>query len=100
MTLSQKINARLGRVPTWPLYIVGLLVPFWYLYLGLTGGLGVEPIEALEQEYPLMIERYELVDDSGGPGRWRGGLGLLREVKVLESACDFSFSATRLKTAP
>ena len=48
MTLSQKINARLGRLPTWPIYMVGLLVPFWYLYLGLTGGLGVEPIEALE----------------------------------------------------
>jgi N-methylhydantoinase B len=58
------------------------------------------PIEALEQEYPLMIERYELVQDSGGPGRWRGGLGLLREVKVLETECNFHFSGTRLKTAP
>jgi len=31
------------------------------------------PVEGLEPEYPLMVERYELVDDSGGPGRWRGG---------------------------
>jgi N-methylhydantoinase B len=58
------------------------------------------PIEALEQEYPLMIERYELVNESGGPGKWRGGLGLLREVKLMETECDFSFSGTRLKTAP
>ncbi|MBW1699465.1 MAG: hydantoinase B/oxoprolinase family protein [Deltaproteobacteria bacterium] len=58
------------------------------------------PIEALEQEYPLMIERYELIQDSGGPGRWRGGLGLLREVKLLETECSFHFSGTRLQTAP
>jgi N-methylhydantoinase B len=58
------------------------------------------PIEALEQEYPLMIERYELVNDSGGSGKWQGGLGLLREVRVMETECDFSFSGTRLKTAP
>ena len=48
MTPSQHINSRVGRLPTWPLYLAGLLVPFWYLYLGLTGGLGVEPVEALE----------------------------------------------------
>ena len=48
MKPSQRINLALGRVPAWPVYIVGGLVPFWYLYLGLTGGLGVEPIEALE----------------------------------------------------
>lgn len=54
MTLSQRINARVGRLPTWPLYIVGLLVPFWYLYLGLTGGLGVEPIEALEHKLGVL----------------------------------------------
>ena len=47
-----------------------------------------------------MIERYELVNDSGGPGKWRGGLGLHREVKILETECSFHFSGTRLKTAP
>ena len=32
----------------WPLYMIGALPAFWFLYLGLTGGLGVEPIKALE----------------------------------------------------
>lgn len=41
------------------------------------------PIEALETEFPLMIERYELVTDSGGPGRFRGGLGIIRHWKML-----------------
>ena len=34
------------------------------------------PVEAIEMEYPLLVEEYGLVPDSGGAGRWRGGLGL------------------------
>ena len=45
---SQRINAALRRVPVWPVYALGALPPVWFLYLGLTGGLGVEPITELE----------------------------------------------------
>lgn len=45
---AQRINGVLRRVPTWPLYVLGLAWPAWLFWLGLTGGLGVEPIEALE----------------------------------------------------
>lgn len=41
------------------------------------------PIECLEMEYPLMIERFELRKDSGGAGKYRGGLGIRRDYKVL-----------------
>ena len=41
------------------------------------------PVEALELEYPMMVEQYELAADSGGPGRHRGGLGIIRQYKVL-----------------
>jgi N-methylhydantoinase B len=41
------------------------------------------PIEALETEFPILVERYELVPDSGGPGRFRGGLAVVREVRGL-----------------
>ncbi len=41
------------------------------------------PIEVAESKYPLMIERYELLQDSGGAGKWRGGLGAVKEYKVL-----------------
>ena len=50
MTVSQSINGALRRVPAWPLYILGVLPGVWDFYLGLTGGLGPEPIKALEQE--------------------------------------------------
>jgi N-methylhydantoinase B len=41
------------------------------------------PIEALEAEFPLLVERYAFVPDSGGPGRHRGGLAVVREVRGL-----------------
>jgi N-methylhydantoinase B len=43
----------------------------------------IQPVEAIEQKYPLRVERCALRVDSGGDGRWRGGLGLVREVRVL-----------------
>ena len=46
--VAQTLNERIRHFPTWPVYLVGLLYPFWFLYLGVTGGLGVEPIEKLE----------------------------------------------------
>ena len=41
------------------------------------------PIEAVELEYPLRVESYNLVTDSGGPGRNRGGLGHYRHTRYL-----------------
>jgi N-methylhydantoinase B len=34
------------------------------------------PVEVIEEKYPVMIEKYELRQDSGGPGKFRGGLGV------------------------
>jgi N-methylhydantoinase B len=44
------------------------------------------PIEILESEFPCRITRFDLVPDSGGKGRWRGGLAMRREYKLLENA--------------
>ncbi|MDM9557599.1 hydantoinase B/oxoprolinase family protein [Bordetella petrii] len=41
------------------------------------------PAEALEIEYPLLVEEYALVDDSGGAGRYRGGMGIARQIRSL-----------------
>ncbi|SHI58960.1 sulfoxide reductase heme-binding subunit YedZ [Palleronia salina] len=50
MTFSQRANVGLRKVPSWLVYLVGGAIPFWYLYLAATGGMGVEPINALERE--------------------------------------------------
>ncbi len=58
------------------------------------------PVEALETEYPLTIERYELVNDSGGAGRSRGGMGLHRRVRSEHDNCRTFIFGARTRTAP
>jgi len=58
------------------------------------------PIEALENEYPLMIERYELIEDSGGAGKWRGGMGLRRIYRGLDHTLTFSGQGERAAHPP
>lgn len=41
------------------------------------------PVEAAELENPVMIERYEFIPDSGGAGKYRGGLSLVRDIRFL-----------------
>ena len=57
------------------------------------------PVEALEQEYPLTLLRYELVNGSGGAGRWRGGMGVRRMYRTEED-CRMSLEGARLTSAP
>ncbi len=42
------------------------------------------PAEDIESHYPLRVERYELREDASGPGKWRGGVGSIREISFLE----------------
>jgi N-methylhydantoinase B len=57
------------------------------------------PVEVLETAYPLRVRRYALRPDSGGPGEFRGGLGLRRDVEArAEMTC--SVLADRRRHAP
>jgi N-methylhydantoinase B len=58
------------------------------------------PVEAIEMDYPLLVESYGLVEDSGGPGRHRGGTGLRRVIRPLGHECTFSGSGERLRNPP
>lgn len=57
------------------------------------------PVEALENEYPLTLMRYELVEDSGGPGRQRGGMAI-RRVYRAEADCRLRVDGSRLRSRP
>jgi N-methylhydantoinase B len=57
------------------------------------------PVEALELQYPLRVERYALRLGSGGVGRHRGGDGVVRELRVLEP-CRLSIISERRTHAP
>ena len=57
------------------------------------------PVEALELQYPLRVERYGLRLGSGGAGAHRGGDGVIRELRALE-ACRLSIISERRRHAP
>lgn len=46
----------------------------------------IAPVEIIESEFPTRVRRFELIPDSGGAGRYRGGLGVLREYENLGEA--------------
>ena len=50
MSIAQTINGRLRKIPAWPIYVVGAAYAGWLVYLGLTGGLGVDPVKGLEHQ--------------------------------------------------
>lgn len=58
------------------------------------------PIEALEAEHPVMVECYELVQDSGGPGEFRGGMTLRRRVRMLDHTARISAGGTNSIVPP
>ena len=66
--------------------------------VGMTNTLNT-PIEALEAAYPLRVERYALRPGSGGRGRYRGGLGIERVVKIGTDA-TVSLLTERRRVAP
>jgi N-methylhydantoinase B len=58
------------------------------------------PIEALELAYPLRVEEYRLIDGSGGAGRFRGGDGIRRAVRVLGTGTTVSVISERRRIRP
>jgi N-methylhydantoinase B len=57
------------------------------------------PIEETEINYPVHIDRYELVDDSDGAGKYRGGLGLRRDY-LFDHEVSFTILADRDRWGP
>jgi N-methylhydantoinase B len=58
------------------------------------------PIEVLELSFPVRVERYEIVPDTGGPGRFRGGCGVERVWRILDRPAHASVCLERTKSAP
>jgi N-methylhydantoinase B len=58
------------------------------------------PVEVLEAQHPIRIDEYALVADSGGPGRYRGGLGLRRQYTLLNPEATLQLRSDRMKFLP
>jgi N-methylhydantoinase B/oxoprolinase/acetone carboxylase alpha subunit len=58
------------------------------------------PVEAIEIDYPIRIRRYEMAPGSGGGGRYRGGLGIVREYEMLAESASINVRGDRANFAP
>ena len=61
--------------------------------IAINGNCRFNPTEVFEARFPLRVENFELIPDSGGAGQWRGGLGfrrtlLITEVPITGSQCS------------
>ena len=89
--MIDRLNTVARRVPTWVVYIVGLLPIPWLLFQAQTGGLGAEPIKALEKELGLLALQLLIAGLAITPARrylrlnlikFRRALGLLAFIYV------------------
>lgn len=55
------------------------------------------PVESMELEFPVVVERYELIEDSGGAGQYRGGMGILRDFRLYGEDMTVALRSARQK---
>jgi N-methylhydantoinase B len=58
------------------------------------------PVEVLEAQHPIRIDEYALIPESGGAGRYRGGLGLRRQYTLLNPEATLQLRSDRMKHLP
>ena len=58
------------------------------------------PIEIIESEFPTRVERFEMIPNSGGAGKWRGGLGFARDYRILTDDVRFSMRTDKHTISP
>jgi len=81
--MVQTINGFLRKVPAWPIYLIAVLPPAWYLYQGLTGGLGVDPVKAMEHAIGLLALQVLVATLAITPLRNLTGLNLIKYRRAL-----------------
>ncbi|WP_300032464.1 protein-methionine-sulfoxide reductase heme-binding subunit MsrQ [uncultured Roseobacter sp.] len=83
MTVTDRINALARRVPAWVLYILMVLPVPWLLWLAQTGGLGREPIQALEHELGEIALQLLIAGLAITPLRRHLGINLIKFRRAL-----------------
>src|SRR5690625_247340 len=58
------------------------------------------PCEVIEREYPLRVEAYQIAEDTGGSGQYRGGDGLIRHLTLTRGRAQVVAGTSRVTTAP
>ena len=91
--MKQAINTAARKIPTWVIYLLAFLPAPWLFYLGATGGLGVEPIKALEHEYGELALKLLIVGLAITPLRTHLGINLIRFRRAIGLMAFFYVAA-------
>lgn len=81
--MIQTLNTMLRRVPANTVYVIGLVWVVWLFYLGMTGGLGAEPINALERRLGLTALQLVIAGLAVTPLRRLLGLNLMKFRRAI-----------------
>lgn len=83
MGVVDAMNHGLRRVPAWPIYIVGAILPLWLLWQGASGGLGADPLKAIEKTLGLWALKLIVAGLCVTPLRRFAGVNLLRYRRAI-----------------
>ena len=89
MPVLDPINAGLRRIPAFPIYVVSLVYAGWLFWLGLTGGLGADPVKKLEHAYGEAGLYLLVAGLCVTPLRRVLGLNLMKYRRAIGLACFF-----------
>jgi sulfoxide reductase heme-binding subunit YedZ len=93
--IADRINTAARLVPTWVIYVLGAAYVVWLFWLGATGGLGVEPINALERELGQGAIKLLVVGLAITPLRRFAGINLIRFRRAI-GVTAFAFIVVHL----
>ncbi len=91
--IQQHINQWARQIPNWVVYVLLLIPAPWFFYLGATGGLGVEPIKALEHEYGELALKLLVAGLAITPLRTHLGINLIKFRRAIGLMAFFYVSA-------
>lgn len=80
---AQAINGVLRKIPAWPIYLIGVVPPVWYFWLGLSNQLGVDPVKAMEHAMGLLALQVLVATLLISPLREFTGLNLIKYRRAL-----------------
>jgi sulfoxide reductase heme-binding subunit YedZ len=89
LAVTDRINKALRHIPPGLIYVAGALWAVWLFWLGATGGLGAEPINALEREYGDVALKLLIAGLAVTPLRRYAGINLLRLRRAIGVTCFF-----------
>lgn len=99
MTLADGLNGAFRRLPAWPVHAVSLAYAAWVFWQGASGGLGPNPVEALEHAYGEAALYLLIAGLAATPLRRFAGINLLKFRRAVGLACFFFLSAHLLTWA-